>query len=63
MRLVVQIVHHSKVMDGITYILGTGASGKCQPKNMVPVPPVIGGFRNLLGQIFSNRYDQVAKNI
>ena len=46
------IVPYRKVIDEIIYVLRTGVKGKCYPKSMVLVLPVIEDFRNGENQIF-----------
>jgi hypothetical protein len=51
-----RIVLYRKVIDGILYVLRTeDARGRCYPKNMALVLPVIADFRNGMALIYSKR--------
>ncbi|HEY6535306.1 MAG TPA: transposase [Candidatus Nitrosocosmicus sp.] len=50
------ITPYRKVIDGILYILRPDANGRCYPKNMDEVLPVIVDFRNGIALIYSKSY-------
>ena len=52
------IVPYRKVLDGVfSMSLEQDVSGRCFPKNMVQVPPVIEDSKNGVKEIFSKNMD------
>ncbi len=62
-RLVGRIVPYRKVIDGILRIKNKDANGKCCPKNMVLVLPVIVDFRNGIDRYIQKSMDKITENL